>query len=80
MGVATYNVSLSKVAQLFMEGFVRDCKLREADAFNAFMETQKASKLGPLSYLELTGFPAILEIEREFLPEQTAAKWRGIDR
>ena len=77
MGVATYNVSLSKVAQLFMEGFVRDCQLRGADAFNDFMETQKGSKLGTLSYLELTGFPAILEIERRFLPEATAAKYEA---
>lgn len=75
MNVATYNVSLSKVAQLFMEGFVRDCHLRGANAFNDFMDMQTGSKLGTLSYLELTGFPAILDIERRFLPETTAAKY-----
>ena len=41
------------------------------------MDTQRASKLGTLSYLELTGFPAIVDIERRFLPENAAVKYEA---
>ncbi|MDH2328032.1 isocitrate lyase/PEP mutase family protein [Cereibacter sp. SYSU M97828] len=72
---ATYNISISKVSQLMMEGFLRQCRESGADAFNDFMETQKASKHGALSYLDLTGFPSVLEIERNFLTEAELKKY-----
>lgn len=76
-GVATYNISISKVAQLMMQGFLDRCHAEGADAFNAFMETQKDSKLGQFSYLELTGFPAVVELEKRFLPDESLAKYRA---
>lgn len=76
-GAAVYNISISKVSQLMMEAFLRDCRERNADAFNDFMETQKSSKLGTFSYLDLTGFPAVLDIEKRFLPEESLAKYAG---
>ncbi len=77
IGVSTYNISISKVAQLMMERFLRDCKERNADAFNDFMETQKESKLGTFSYLDLTGFPAVVELEKRFLPEASLTKYEA---
>lgn len=75
LGVATYNISISKVAQLMMEGFLQHCRDQGADAFNAFMETQRSSRHGTFSYLDLTGFPAVLELEKRFLPEDQLAKY-----
>ncbi|MBD9560659.1 isocitrate lyase/phosphoenolpyruvate mutase family protein [Ensifer sp. ENS03] len=75
IGVSTYNISISKVAQLMMERFLRDCKERHADAINDFMETQKGSKLGTFPYLDLTGFPAVVELEKRFLPEASLLKY-----
>lgn len=75
IGVATYNVSISKVAQIMMHGFLRDYRERGADAFNAFMETVRDQPHGTFGYLELTGFPAVLELERRFLPEEALRKY-----
>ncbi|MET3794487.1 isocitrate lyase/PEP mutase family protein [Aquamicrobium terrae] len=77
LGAATYNISISKVAQLMMDAFLRDCHERGADAFNDFMETQKNSRHGTFSYLELTGFPEVLEIERQFLPQEQLEKYES---
>lgn len=75
LGAATYNISISKVAQLMMQAFLRDCRDRGSDAFNDFMATQTGSKHGTFSYLDLTGFPAVLQIERSFLPSEQLAKY-----
>lgn len=75
IGVATYNVSISKVAQLMMERFLSECRGRGADAFNDFMATQTHSKHGTLSYLHLTGFPAVVDLEKRFLSEASLKKY-----
>lgn len=75
LGVATYNISLSKVAQLMMEEFLRSCHDNHADAFNTFMEGQTQSRLGTFSYLDLTGFPSVVDLERRFLPVEDLAKY-----
>ncbi|MDH2328369.1 hypothetical protein QCN27_16035 [Cereibacter sp. SYSU M97828] len=72
---ATYNVSISKVSKLMMEGFLRQCHETGADAFNDSMKKQKAWKHGALSYLDKTGFPSVLEIEHEFLTEAELKKY-----
>lgn len=72
---ATYNISISKVSQLMMEAFLRQCHEQGADAFNAFMDSQTSSRHGALSYLELTGFPAVLQIERDFLTAAELEKY-----
>lgn len=67
LGVATYSLSISKVAQLMMHNFLLDYKERGADALNAFNDTLEGHPLGEFSYLELTGFPAVVEIEKKYL-------------
>ena len=62
MGVATYNVSVAKVAQIMMERFLEDCRRRGADAFNDFMASETATGRSTLDYLSLTGFPAVVEM------------------
>ena len=75
MGVATYNISVAKVAQIMMERFLDDCRQRGADAFNDFMASETATGRSTLGYLSLTGFPAVVEIERAFLPAEAMAKY-----
>ena len=75
MGVATYNVSISKVAQIMMQRFLSDYRERGADAFNDFMADAKARPQDTFAYLELTGFPAVLELEKRFLPPDQLSKY-----
>jgi hypothetical protein len=75
MEVATYNISVAKVAQIIMERFLDDCRQRGADAFNDFMASEAATGRSTLGYLSLTGFPAVVEIERAFLPAEAMAKY-----
>ena len=75
LGVATYNVSISKVAQIMMHDFLLRYRAQGADAFNAFMETVKDQPHGTFGYLELTGFPAVVELEKRFLTEDALRKY-----
>ena len=74
-GVATYNISISKVAQIMMHDFLLDCRRRGADALNDFMASVEGHPDGEFSYLELTGFPAVVEIERRYLGEAALGKY-----
>jgi 2-methylisocitrate lyase-like PEP mutase family enzyme len=75
LGVATYNISISKVAQIMMHDFLLDCRARGADALNDFMQSVEGHPNGEFSYLELTGFPAVVEIERRYLGEAALGKY-----
>jgi 2-methylisocitrate lyase-like PEP mutase family enzyme len=75
LGVATYNISISKVAQLMMHDFLLDCRRRGADALNDFMGSVQGHPDGEFSYLELTGFPAVVEIEKRYLGEAGLDKY-----
>jgi 2-methylisocitrate lyase-like PEP mutase family enzyme len=75
LGVATYNVSISKVAQIMMHDFLLDCRRRGADALNDFMASIEGHPHGEFSYLELTGFPAVVDIERRYLGEAALGKY-----
>jgi 2-methylisocitrate lyase-like PEP mutase family enzyme len=75
LGVTTYNVSVAKVAQIMMERFLADCRERGADAFNDFMASDTATGRSTFGYLELTAFPAVVDIERAYLPESALKKY-----
>lgn len=75
LGVATYNVSISKVAQIMMQDFLLRYREQGADAFNAFMDQVKDQPHGTFGYLELTGFPAVVELEKRFLTEEALRKY-----
>ncbi|MBS7543822.1 isocitrate lyase/PEP mutase family protein [Ancylobacter oerskovii] len=74
-GVVTYNISIAKVAQLMMQDFLADCRARGADALNDFNAGRAANPLGEFGYLELTGFPQVVEIERRYLPEASLDRY-----
>jgi hypothetical protein len=58
-----------------MERFLSDCRERGADAFNEFMESDTAKGRSTFGYLDLTGFPAVVEIERAYLPAEALKKY-----
>jgi 2-methylisocitrate lyase-like PEP mutase family enzyme len=67
LGMTTYNVSISKVAQLMMSTFLEDYRQRGADAYNAFLAGNSSDQSQMFKYLELTGFPKVVELERRYL-------------
>jgi 2-methylisocitrate lyase-like PEP mutase family enzyme len=77
LGCATYNISIAKVAQIWMEGFLAQCREKGADAFNAFMESDTAKGRSTFGYLDLTAFSSVVEIERRFLPPEQLAKYNA---
>ena len=75
MGVATYNVSVAKVAQIMMERFLDECRAAGRGCVQRFHGIGTATGRSTLGYLSLTGFPAVVEIERAFLPAEAMAKY-----
>lgn len=75
LGCTVYNISVAKVAQIMMERFLAECRQRGAEAFNDFMASDTATGKSTFGYLNLTAFPAVVEIERTFLPREALAKY-----
>jgi 2-methylisocitrate lyase-like PEP mutase family enzyme len=57
IGVALYNISIAKVAQIMMSHFLADCRERGADAFNTFMESDMAPGTLDIRLSGVDGFP-----------------------
>jgi 2-methylisocitrate lyase-like PEP mutase family enzyme len=75
LDMTTYNVSIAKVAQLMMSNFLDDYRVRGADAYNAFLSASRSDQTQMFKYLELTGFPKVVELERRYL--DAGAKYEG---
>jgi 2-methylisocitrate lyase-like PEP mutase family enzyme len=73
--VAIVDISISKVAQVMMYDFLTELRRDGVDAFNRFTEAHKDHPIGIFGFLELTGFPRLLEIERTFLGAEALAKY-----
>ncbi len=74
-GIALVDVSISKVAQIMMYDFLTKLKSGGIDVFNEFTQKNKQHPIGIFGFLELTGFPKLLEIERAFLNPDDLAKY-----
>lgn len=75
LGISIVDVSISKVAQVMMYDFLKDLGRNGIDAFNDFTEKHKDHPIGIFGFLELTGFPRLMEIERAFLSPEALAKY-----
>ena len=73
--IAIVTMSISKVAQIMMHDFLVDFRSRGLEAFNEFTEKNRDHPVGMLGFLELTGFPRVLEIERRYLGEEALGKY-----
>jgi 2-methylisocitrate lyase-like PEP mutase family enzyme len=74
-GIALVDISISKVAQIMMYDFLTQLKTGGIDVFNDFTQKNKQHPIGIFGFLELTGFPKLLEIERAFLNPGDLAKY-----
>jgi 2-methylisocitrate lyase-like PEP mutase family enzyme len=70
-GIAIVSMSISKVAQVMMYDFLVEFRDKGFSVFNDFTDRIKEHPIGIFGFLELTGFPKVLEIEKAFLdPDQ----------
>jgi 2-methylisocitrate lyase-like PEP mutase family enzyme len=74
-GIALFDVSISKVAQIMMYDFLVKLRTEGLGAFNDVVQGSKDHPIGIFGFLELTGFPRLLEIERAFLTADALAKY-----
>lgn len=69
LGVTMISMTISKIAQIWMYEFLLDFRERGFDAYNEFLDKYKESKFGIFSFLDLTGYPTVQKIEREYAEE-----------
>jgi 2-methylisocitrate lyase-like PEP mutase family enzyme len=74
-GVSIVDISISKVAQIMMYDFLSELRTGGIDVFNEFTVRHKDHRIGIFGFLELTGFPKLLEIERQFLGAEALRKY-----
>jgi 2-methylisocitrate lyase-like PEP mutase family enzyme len=74
-GISIVDVSISKIAQMMMFDFLTRLRRDGIAAFNDFTDAHKDHPIGMFGFLELTGFPKLLEIERTFLGADALAKY-----
>jgi 2-methylisocitrate lyase-like PEP mutase family enzyme len=75
LGISVVTMPISKVAQMMMYDFLIKFRERGFNAFNEFLEENKNHPIGVFGFLELTGFPKVLEIEKAFLDEKLMEKY-----
>jgi hypothetical protein len=73
--ISIYDISISKIAQMMMFDFLTKLRRDGIAAFNEFTQSHKDHQVGMFGFLELTGFPKLLEIEREFLGAEALDKY-----
>ena len=73
--ISIYDISISKIAQMMMFDFLTRLRRDGITAFNDFTQSHKGHPIGMFGFLELTGFPKLLEIERAFLDAGALAKY-----
>ncbi len=75
LGVAMITMPISKVAQMMMYDFLVEFRERGFAAFNDYTQKNKDHPIGVFGFLELTGFPKVLQIEKDFLDAEDMAKY-----
>jgi 2-methylisocitrate lyase-like PEP mutase family enzyme len=73
--ISIYDISISKIAQMMMFDFLTRLRRDGIAAFNDFTQSHKGHPIGMFGFLELTGFPKLLDIERAFLDAGALAKY-----
>lgn len=73
--ISFVSMQISKIAQMMMYDFLVDFRENGFTTFNDYVESKKDHKLGMFGFLELTGFPKIVDIERRFLDQDDLGKY-----
>lgn len=66
---------ISKLAQMWMYDFLIKFKNEGYSVYNDFKQQHKDHPMGMFGFLELTGFPKIVELEAKFLGNDALAKY-----
>jgi 2-methylisocitrate lyase-like PEP mutase family enzyme len=72
---ATTSMHIAKIGAIAMYDFLLDYKKRGEDAFNEFFQGNKGHVLGGFGLFDLTGFPKVTEMEQQYLPAETMARY-----
>jgi 2-methylisocitrate lyase-like PEP mutase family enzyme len=75
LDIAITMMSISKVAQVMMYDFLTAFRERGYEVPNEFSTRIKDHPIGVFGFLELTGFPKVLEIEKRFLDADALGKY-----
>lgn len=71
------SIKLNVVASVAMHDFLVDYVQRGADAYVEFSESRQGHPLIDFGFLDLTGFPQVVEIEKRYLPTDRLKKYEG---
>jgi 2-methylisocitrate lyase-like PEP mutase family enzyme len=71
------SVKVNVVASIAMYDFLRDYAQRGADAYVEYLDRHKGNPLVDFGFLDLTGFPKVLEIEKKYLPAERLKKYEN---
>lgn len=73
------SIKLNVVGSVAMYSFLRDYVDRGADAYVEYLEGNAGNPLVDFGFLDLTGFPKVIELEQKYLPEEALQKYEGSD-
>ena len=76
-GLFSQSVKVNVVGSIAMYSFLRDYAERGADAYVDYLEAHPGAPLVDFGFLDLTGFPKVLEIEKRYLPAEQLAKYEN---
>jgi 2-methylisocitrate lyase-like PEP mutase family enzyme len=73
------SVKVNVVGSIAMYDFLRDYAERGADAYVDYLDAHAGNPLVDFGFLDLTGFPKVIEIEKKYLPAERLKKYEGSD-
>ena len=77
LGITFTSVHVGRIGAIAMYDFMKQYRERGEDAYNDVVARTRDHPLGGFRIFDLTGFPKLLEIEKEFLPADTMAKYEN---
>lgn len=77
LGITFTSVHVGRIGAIAMYDFMKQYRERGEDAYNDVVERTRDHPLGGFRIFDLTGFPAVLKIENEFLPADTRNKYEN---
>jgi 2-methylisocitrate lyase-like PEP mutase family enzyme len=77
LGITFTSVHMARVGAVAMYDFLKQYREQGEDAYNAFAGQTRDHPLGGFRIFDMTGFPRILEMEKEFLPADTKDKYEN---
>ncbi len=74
-GLCTSGVHITRVGAMAMHDFLVRYREGGEDVYNAFASENAGNPLAGFGVFDLTGFPKVLELERQYLPAQAMARY-----